>query len=136
MKKLMLSPYLVFIGGILSLSFAIMTFTTKDEGEHRLLQFNEEVLLQITGSTRVDLVCNQSKFERASAWNETFKMGNELTFSDLVQRDYPESLLNRLDESCAAEFNDRTTDRVIYGVLAILMAVYFVWGFRTYMKVS
>ncbi len=118
------------------MSFVFLAFTTKDEGEHRLLFFNEEVLLQVTGATRVDLVCNKSKFDRASTWNENFQSGQELTFSDLVQRNYPESLLNRLDESCASEFNDRTSDRLIYGAVALLMASYFIWGFRTYKKAS
>jgi hypothetical protein len=133
-KKLLISSPLLLIAGILCVVFAFLALTTKPMTEHRLTFFDEEVLLQLTGATRVDVICQGAKFDYASTWNDSFNTGSELNFSDLVQKNYPEPLLNRLDEECSNNFVSRTTDRLAYGALAVLMAGYFVWGFKQVMN--
>lgn len=134
MRKILTSGPLLLLSGILCVVFAILTFTTKAQTEHRLYNFDEQVLLNTAGATRVDIVCNGSKFDYASTWNESSQLGDELNFSDLVQKNYPESLLNRLDDACSSDFKSRSSDKMAFGAVAALMAGYFVWGFRKLMK--
>lgn len=122
------------VGVILCLTFAWQAVATKTQSEHQIRFYQEEILKDVTGATRVDLNCNETKFDYASTWNETFQVGSEMTFADLIKRNYPEILLTKLDEACSNDFNPRTTDKVIYALGALILGAYFVWGFRSLMK--
>jgi hypothetical protein len=134
LKRIFLSGPLLLIGIILCLTFAFQAVTAKTQSEHQIRFYPEEILLDLIGTTRVDLNCNKNEFNYVSTWNEILQVEDYLTFSDLLKRNYPEILLTKLDEACSNNFNPRTTDKVIYALGALILGTYFVWGFRSLMK--
>jgi len=134
LKRILLSGPLLFLGVILCLTFAWQAVTTDVISDHRIYVYQEEILLDITGSSRVSLQCSGKKFEYASTWNETFQTASEFDLSDLIKRSYPDILLEKLDEACSDDYNPQTTGKIIYAIGALMLGVYFVWGFRSLMR--
>ena len=133
MKKFLASTLGMTTSFILVIVLASLAFTTKSEGLHEILFYDQPSLKSLLGSERLDLYCERQDFLEVRA-SDSFNNEQYFSAAELSNKGYSDHEIDWLNQDCSSAFNDRGLEKTLY-FLGLFLALWFlIAGFRSNFK--